>query len=98
MNKTKEAERGRHFFEKNTGCWSKIPTLAGKMRAGLQITRKKIVSGERNKAGQIIRLDRNELNVYSIKAPCLRKISSRVILSGTPRGFKTILPQRVTSS
>ena len=31
------------FFEKGTGCWSKIPTLAGKMHAGLQITREKIV-------------------------------------------------------
>jgi len=32
------------FLDKDTGCWSKIPTLAGKMHEGLQITREKIVS------------------------------------------------------
>ncbi len=35
---------------------------------------------------------------YSIKAPCLRKISSWVILSGIPCGFKTAFPQRIRIS
>ena len=97
-NEIKEAEGGRHFYGKNTGCRSKIATLAGRMRAGLQKPETKSSDGERNEAGRIIRLDRNEFNVYSGKAPYLRKISSRVILSGTPRGFKTFLPQRIRSS
>ena len=41
---------------------------------------------------------RSELNVYSIKAPCLRKISSWMILSGIPWGFKTVFPQRIRIS
>ena len=44
------------FLEKNTGCWSKIPTLAGKMRAGLQITREKIVrwGAEQGRANNLL--------------------------------------------
>ena len=84
MNKIEEAESGRHFFGQNTGCWSKIPILAGKMNTGLQITRENIVrcGAEQGRANNP--LDRNELNVYSSKALYLRKISSRVIVSGTP--------------
>ena len=43
LDDIKIAESCRYFFGKNTGPWSKIPTLEGKMHVGLQISREKII-------------------------------------------------------
>ena len=71
----------------------------------MRLDRYKSSSDKRNNTGQIIHFDlptgrqvKANLITYSSKTPYLRKISSFVIVSATPRGFKTVLPQRIRIS
>jgi len=73
------------------------PTPYGKGGRNDDQGRKSLI-GERKKMGRILRMDRSTLNIYSSKAPYLRKMSSFVIFSGTPRGFVTVLPLRIRIS
>ncbi len=71
---------------------------SGKYTQANKIARDKIVNRRVKKDGANHSTESGVLNIYSNKTPCLSKMSSFVIFSGTPRGFVTVVPPRIMIS